>query len=102
MMEVAGFDWDDGNRQKCEKHGVSLSEIEAVFRHPHHLVPAVERAPPEARFLAIGSGGGPRLIFVVFTMRTGKDGDLIRPISARLMHRKEIEHYEQAIADLDQ
>jgi hypothetical protein len=22
-----GFDWDDGNRAKCQKHGVSLGEI---------------------------------------------------------------------------
>ena len=39
-MQVAGFDWDDGNREKCRKHGVSLAEIEALFhgvvRVAHH------------------------------------------------------------------
>ncbi len=28
---VSGFDWDDGNIEKCQKHGVSLEEIEALF-----------------------------------------------------------------------
>jgi len=33
MIEaVAGFDWDDGNREKCCKHGVTREEIEGVFR----------------------------------------------------------------------
>jgi len=33
MMElrVSGFDWDEGNRGKCEKHGVAIAEIEALF-----------------------------------------------------------------------
>ena len=26
-----GFDWDDGNLEKCFKHGVSLDEIEYVL-----------------------------------------------------------------------
>lgn len=29
---VEGFDWDAGNREKCQKHGVSLQEIENFFR----------------------------------------------------------------------
>ena len=29
---VSGFDWDDGNRAKCEKHGVSITEIEVCTR----------------------------------------------------------------------
>jgi hypothetical protein len=31
-LRVSGFDWDDGNRTKCEKRGVSIAEIEALFR----------------------------------------------------------------------
>jgi hypothetical protein len=30
-MEFDGFDWDDGNLEKCSKHGVSLDEIEDLF-----------------------------------------------------------------------
>jgi uncharacterized protein len=32
-LKVAGFKWDAGNRAKCQKHGVSLEEIEDLFRH---------------------------------------------------------------------
>ena len=30
-MAVGGFDWDAANRAKCQKHGVSIAEIEEVF-----------------------------------------------------------------------
>jgi uncharacterized DUF497 family protein len=29
---ISGFDWDSGNRDKCQKHGVSIAEIEALFK----------------------------------------------------------------------
>ena len=28
---IAGFDWDDGNRLKCQEHGVAIAGIESVF-----------------------------------------------------------------------
>lgn len=28
---IDGFDWDAGNRDKCQKHGVSIPEIERLF-----------------------------------------------------------------------
>ena len=39
-MTVAadGFDWDDGNRQKCQKHGLSLDEIEYVVSHAETVI----------------------------------------------------------------
>ena len=98
---VAGFDWDDSNRAKCRKHGVSIAEIEAVFGHPHRIAPDLAHSIAETRFLAIGSGGGKRTIFVAFTLRERGDERLIRPISARYMHRKELENYEQATAQPD-
>jgi predicted DNA binding CopG/RHH family protein len=30
---AASFDWDDGNRRKCQKHGLSIAEIEHVLAH---------------------------------------------------------------------
>ena len=99
---VAGFEWDDGNRAKCQKHGVSLAEIEAVFAGEHRIAPDPEHSAKEERLLAIGKGNGPRPVFIAFTLREGADGPLIRPISARYMHRKEIESYEKAIAQTDQ
>lgn len=99
---VSGFDWDDGDRAKCEKHGVTVGEVEAVFRQPHHLAPDVGHSTSETRFLAIGRGEGPRPIFVAFTLREVGGETFIRPISARYMHQKEIDHYDQATAPTDQ
>jgi uncharacterized DUF497 family protein len=31
METFSGLDWDEGNLAKCQKHGVSVEEIEAVF-----------------------------------------------------------------------
>ena len=98
---IAGFDWDDGNRAKCRKHGVSIAEIEHLFSHPHRIAPDLAHSIGETRFLVIGNGGGPRAIFVAFTLRESGGERLIRPISARYMHRKELEGYEEAIAQPD-
>ena len=30
-FRVSGFDWDEGNRAKCQKHGLTVAHIEALF-----------------------------------------------------------------------
>lgn len=90
-MQIAGFDWDDGNWPKCGKHGVSRVEIEqvlmgepAVMADPH---------PGEPRMRAIGKTEAGRHVFLVFMFRTVGGQTRLRPISARYMHQKEVEHY---------
>jgi uncharacterized protein len=51
----------------------------------------------ERRFRAIGRTTEGRSIFVVFTWRHRRKERLIRPISARYMHRKEVEAHEKEI-----
>ena len=63
------------------------------------VYPAVERGGAEERFLAIGQSQGARWIFAVFALREREKRTLIRPISARYMHRKEVEHYERQKED---
>ncbi|TAL02674.1 MAG: BrnT family toxin [Rhodospirillaceae bacterium] len=92
---VARFNWDNGNRAKCRKHGVSITEIESVFGPRVKIRPDVRHSHHEERFLAIGPTRLHRHAFVVFTIRQHGDHFLIRPISARYMHRKEIAHYEK-------
>jgi uncharacterized DUF497 family protein len=94
-----GFEWDDGNRDKCGKHGVSIAEIEHVLAHAETLI-AQDRAHSrsEPRLVAIGRTQQGRYTFVVFTPRQRSRGLLLRPISARYMHAREIEKYEQEIA----
>ena len=49
----------------------------------------------EQRLRAIGKTAERRAIFVVFTLRRRGDEVLIRPISARYMHDKEVKNYEK-------
>jgi hypothetical protein len=92
---LSGFDWDDGNRGKCLKHGVSVAEVEALFTRPLAIRPDARHSGAEQRLLAIGKGKAGRGIFLVFTLRVRDGKTFVRPISARYMHKKEIEHYEK-------
>lgn len=94
-MRLDGFDWDKGNWPKCAKHGLSKDEIEfALMNGP--LVMA-DRSPQtsETRFNAIGRTQAGKHVFIVFSLHEKASVELLRPISARYMHRKEIDHYEQ-------
>lgn len=95
MDSIGGFDWDAGNRDKCRKHGMSLADIEAFFRGRVAVHPA-RIGHKEERFIAVGSTAEGRHILVVFTRRTRNRKTLIRPISARYMHQREVAHYEKA------
>lgn len=92
MEEIAGFDWDDGNWPKCGKHGVSREEIQQVF----FSVPAVmpDPFPDEPRMRAIGKTEAGRYVFVVFILREIDGRTMLRPVSARYMHQKEVNHHE--------
>jgi uncharacterized DUF497 family protein len=94
-MRVQGFDWDNGNWPKCAKPGVTKNEIESLFDDDPNLYPDAKHSRDETRQLAIGRTRKGRWLLVAFTLRRRKRRRLIRPISARYMHRKEIEHYEQ-------
>lgn len=97
-IAVAGFDCDNGNDAKCQKHGVSIAEIEALFRGGPFVAPAPSRFATEDRMIAVGRTAAGRPLFVAFTLRSAARGQLIRAISARFMHAKEIRAYEQAAA----
>lgn len=95
LSPIAGFDWDDGNARKNEKHGVSQSEAEEVFfDQPLLLLEDARHGGQELRYHALGKTHEGRRLHITFTLR--EDGTLIRVISARDMHRKERSIYEQA------
>ena len=94
-----GFDWDDGNREKCCKHGLSREEVEHVLLRPLAVTEDFAHSDQEARRIAIGLTPSGRHVFVVFTKRLRQGRSLCRPISARFMRGKELRRYEQAIAD---
>ena len=97
-LQVGGFDWDDGNRSKCQKHGVSIGESEALFLHGPRVAPDPKHSRNEDRLIAVGKVGTGRPLFVAFTMRTKEGRWLIRPVTARYMHAKEIAVYEKESA----
>ncbi|NBO41006.1 MAG: BrnT family toxin [Betaproteobacteria bacterium] len=94
-MKTVGFDWDDGNWPKCGKHGVSRAEIEEVLLNTPAVMP--DPHPEEPRMRAIGKAIAGRYVFLVFMVRQFNDKLFLRPISARFMHQKEIDHYENKI-----
>ena len=100
---VAGFDWDRGNRDKCQTHGVSLAAIESAFRGPLAVFPDPKHSAAEERFHAIGrtaqGGAQGRWVFIVFTLRALGGETFIRPISGQYMHRREVESYESQAAE---
>lgn len=93
----SGFDWDAGNCEKCQAHGLSTEDIEAVIRGAIHVAPDVAHSAAESRFLGVVQSLTGRYVFVAFTMRQINERRLIRPISARFMHLKEVRHYDSQI-----
>lgn len=94
VMQIDSIQWDDGNRTKCQQHGVTLAEIEALFGSDALRV-FPDPYPGEHRLRGVGRTEAGRYIFIVWTVRETDYGRWLRPISARFMHAKEIEHYEQ-------
>jgi uncharacterized DUF497 family protein len=90
-----GFDWDSGNWPKCSKHGLSQDEIEFVLRYKPAVLPDRTPQDAETRYNAVGKNMEGRHVFIVFSFRYREGQRLIRPISARYMHQKEIDCYEQ-------
>ena len=70
---------------RAEIEQVLLGEP-AVMADPH---------PGEPRMRAIGRTEAGRHVFLVFMFRTINSQARLCPISARYMHQKEIDHYEQ-------
>jgi uncharacterized DUF497 family protein len=92
---VQGFEWDEGNAMKGEKHAVSAVEAEQVFvNEPLVVLEDVAHSATEARWHALGHTSEGRLLHVTFTLRA--EGTRVRIISARPMHRKERTVYDKA------
>jgi uncharacterized protein len=92
----AGFDWDGGNTDKCQKHGVSRVEIEAALSKRSVVASDLKHSVDEQRFIAIERSQDGRPMFIAFTFRERDGVVLIRPVSARYMHKEEIERYEKS------
>ena len=90
---ASGFQWDLGNTLKCQKHGMSQAEIEHVFVDTILVAVDEVHSITEPRQFAVGRTQTGRAAFVVFTLRVVNGATLIRPLSARYMHAKEVDYY---------
>ncbi len=71
MQECAGFEWDDGNKDRnWIKPWVSNSECEQIFFNQPFVINVDSRhSGEENRFYALGITDIGRWLFVVFTIR---------------------------------
>jgi uncharacterized DUF497 family protein len=73
---------------------VSIREIEsALVSKSLVIMPDMKHSKDEGRYFAICQTVQGRDIFMVFTFRMVAGRKLLRPITARYMHRKEVERY---------
>jgi uncharacterized DUF497 family protein len=81
MMELrfGGFDWDRGNRAKCQKHGLSIAQIEDLFARGSRIAPGPKHSADEDRLIAVGRTSTGRPVFVAFTIRVKNSRRFIRP-----------------------
>jgi len=89
-FRASGFDWDEGKRAKCQKHGLSIAQIEALFAHGPHIAPDRKHPGAEDRLIAVGRTSAGRPVFVAFTIGIKKRRRLIRPVTARYMHPRRL------------
>jgi len=97
-LQVDGFDWDDGNRSKCPETWSVDRGDELCLWHGPRIAPDPKHSADEDRLIAVGKTGTGKPLFVAFTMRTKEGRRLIRPVTARYMHAREIAAYEKESA----
>jgi uncharacterized protein len=99
-FRVSGFDWDEGNGAKCQEHGLSIAQIEALFARGPRIAPDHKHSADEVRLIAVGRITG-RPDFVAFAIRVKEKRRFIRHVSARFMHAKEVAAYEKESAPIE-
>ena len=89
------FEWNpDKAQSNMRKHRVSFEDAVRVFLDPNRIETfEVREAYGEDRWKTVGLVE-PALLAVVYTVR-GKDGDIIRVISARKADENERAHYRE-------
>ena len=98
ILETSSFDfeWDHGNATKnADKHGISTTEVEAVFRSGMALPLGIQVTPlaTEQRLGIVGPTINGKFLQIAFVLRDGR----VRVISARPAHKKERRQYEEIL-----
>jgi uncharacterized protein len=85
LFSAAQFDWDAGNWPKCGRRGVSKSDVESAVQSARFAI--TDPFEEERRLRVVGLAQNCRHVFVALTIRVKDQLSLVRPISARFMHR---------------
>ena len=90
------IEWDEGNLEHVERHGVRAYEVKEAFEAPHVLLKCKRKrgGRPEHRRVLLGVTLDGRGVFVVFV---DKGKGAARPISARDMKRDERRFYDEQV-----
>lgn len=90
------YDWDaDKARRNLAKHGVSFEEAVTVFDDENRIEDYdVEHSAVEDRWAVVGLAATLRVLVVVYVER-GKDGEIVRVITARKATSDEVKRYER-------
>jgi uncharacterized protein len=87
----AVFDWDENNIEHIARHGVEPWEAEEALLDPGRIGTLAYRVGREPRRAALGATEGGRVLFVVFTRRSGR----VRVVTARDAEAKEKRRYRR-------
>ncbi|WP_413557656.1 BrnT family toxin [Bdellovibrio sp. HCB209] len=93
-MKISGFNWDEYNRLKCQKHGLSIDQIEGFLLSSPLISKDDEHSHDEDRFVAFGTFKE-RYLVAIFCLRVFEGQFHIRVISARYARHKEIEAFHE-------
>jgi uncharacterized DUF497 family protein len=88
------FDWDEGNEEHVLDHGVDPAEVEEAMLDPNRLKDDARNMSGERREALIGATEDARVLHVVYTRR-GKEGEKMRPITARAADGTEKRRYRR-------
>ena len=91
-MKIEGYDWDNGNLAKLQKHGLGIDQIEDFLNSNPFVCADEKHNEVESRFIAFGEFNGCHL-FVAFTIRSHGRALKVRVISARYAQKKELEKF---------
>ena len=99
-VRIVGFEWDRGNRSNVGSTAFPLRRSR-LFCFRRRVRSRSPMSGIRAANRGLSPSAGPRLgrgVFTVFTLRRHGEETFIRPVSARYMHRKEVEYYEKEIS----
>lgn len=92
LPDILKFEWDKGNLDKSyKKHSITHKEAEEIFvSEDFFVIEDLAHSQSEPRYIGLGKTIAGVGLFVVFTIRE----ESVRIISARRMHREEVDKYE--------